>query len=406
MLCLSVKLILPVLDEADYLGDHVAILQQPGRLLALDNPVALKTQVGKGFVLSVDAPEHGPPIHLGDSGLGLTERDTKGKKLYFTGTTNYAPIRRLVGQLDRQRAEGRDVRYQVNSATLEQVFLDLNAEKEEDVSAVTTLAPHPSSGGAIEMVPLETTVSSLDDMDKSLPTSGSGSEKDLEASVYPSTQTPVLLALSPGRKRNGFLATPIDAFTIATKRAMVFRRAWLLPLIGMIVTIAAATIPLGYMYGRVQTCALLTVNRRLQRLSYPSSIYPAIFSPIVISPSTLYNQYPATLPIVQRVTDNTSFVSLFGDTTANISYGGISMSDNPVTIPSLFAYEGSAFTQKGQSVLNVLSNQLLNSYSPPNITGLGIGQVSRLFRIDLSFRFMAAPDFSSTVLAIKWLGFL
>lgn len=311
----------------------------------------------------------------------------------------------MVGQLERQRAAGRDIRYQVNSATLEQVFLDLNAEKEESASTVTTLTPSPD-GLAIEMVPLETSTGSVsDDTDLDKSGSGSASEKDLEA-TYPSN-TPILLALSPGTKRNVFLATPIDAFTIAIKRAMVFRRAWLLPIIGFIVTIAASAIPLGYMTGRVQTCALVVTNRRLQRLSYPSSVYPVVFSPVVVSPSSLFAGIPTVGAFVRGVANNASFVSTFSDASnSNISYGGISLPTNPGTSASLFAYEASAFTQKGQSVLNFLTNQILNAISPPTVTGTGVAQASSLFRIDLSFRFMAAPDFSSTILAIKWLGFL
>lgn len=366
--------------------------------------MALKTEIGKGFVLSVDTPENGNVIDLDGSESGLIVREAKGKKMYFTGTTNYAPIRRLVETLERQRAAGRDVRYQVNSATLEQVFLDLNAEKAEEGDVFESQIPGlPAKEGDIEMVPVSTSGSESDDLDKT----AQNSEKDLEApTVHPPNHAATTLALSHGRKRNNILAIPIDASTIFVKRFMVFRRAWLLPLIGLVVTIAAATIPLGYMTGRIQTCQLEIRNRRLQRLSYPYSIYPLAFTPVVLTPTPLLSAYPAVLPIIRQVSDNTTFVNTFAEEITNISYGGVSLSNNPGSETSLFAYEASPFLQKGQSVLNFLSNSILNSVSPPDITGLGIGQVQKLFRIDLSFRFMAAPDFTSTAQAIKWVGFL
>ena len=41
------------LDEADLLGDHVAILAPPGKLVASDHPVALKARLGGGYSVHV-----------------------------------------------------------------------------------------------------------------------------------------------------------------------------------------------------------------------------------------------------------------------------------------------------------------------------------------------------------------
>jgi ATP-binding cassette subfamily A (ABC1) protein 3 len=372
------------LDEADYLGDSVAILQAPGRLLALDNPVGLKTQLGRGFSLAVQSSKSGDLQLLAAMCKVLpsvTTRLVRGKHVFQTGSNDIHLARKLVTQLQTQRVNGAsNLAYQINSATLEEVFLDLNAERQQELaSSVTTLAVAP-----------------IEDL---AATSGLVSEKDIEIAADPSKNIQDAgLVLTSGRKPTSILALLADAYTIFLKRFFVLRRSWLLPLVGIVIVICAACIPLFFMKDRVQTCEVVVNEKMPLSLTYPYSLYPVADSKLVLAPASLlaaFSSYPNAANYVQTVADNASFVNLFETGYANHTFGGVSLAAG--SAQSLFAFEGSSLENKGLSALNLLSNTVLDEISP---------SASSPFRINLTFRYLASPSFASTAQAFKWLAFV
>ena len=364
----------------------VAILQAPGRLLALDNPVALKTTLGRGFTVSVNEsrPDLSLLATLQQDAPAVTNREFRGKQLYLTGSTDIELVRKLVEKVSLDRSTNEhDYGFQVNSASLEEVFLDLNAEKTPSSSTTPSLLVADGSSA--------------------------DGEKELEghsrASAHPAIGglKSAPLSLSPGRHRHPLAAVFIDAWTIVRKRLIVLRRAWLMPLIAIVIVLAAVAIPLFFLDGRVQTCAFTLRQRRSVPFTYPYSAFPFAFTPVVIAPSDAFN---VTLPpqFVVSEPDNASFVDYFSmgytnSTGGGISFGGISVSDAASTGAPLFAFEGTPLLNKGLSALNLLSNALFD-----RIVG-GRNSLTNAFGIFLNFQALPAPSFTSTAQAFKWIGF-
>lgn len=366
--------------------------------MALDNPVALKTQLGHGFVIAIDATPESESVRdvIHKSFPDVVEKEVRGKHLFITGSSDVADARKLVNLVHSHRREtGGEWGYQVNSATLEQVFLDLNTETPSPESSVPDLSPAGAGGSRPPSTPSG---------DKDLVPSQSTSEKDLEAST-PSSALPTLvtpLALTTGKKPSYLLAIPVDAWTIFRKRLLVMRRSWLLPLIGVVVVICAAIVPLFFMKDRKQTCAFVTTERRLQHLTYPRSAYPLVLSPVVLAPQDAFGNLTLPSIYVTTVPDNNSFIDLFSNNYTNLSFGGISLpSTSGDGGQPIFAWEGTSLTNKGPSLLNLLSNALLDRLIDHNAT-----TTNDYFRINLDFRYLPSPSFQSTAQAMKWIGFL
>ena len=385
---------LAVLDEADYLGDHVAILQAPGKLLALDNPVGLKTRLGRGYTLAVDNAS--PHSHQNTTLLDKLRRDSpdirsksaKGKDLYLTGSTDLGVVRKLVEQMQRERQAGNDLQYQVNGATLEEVFLDLNSEASTPETGSRD-GDRSSSNGVEdpEVAGWEKGVDGTRGMEN-----GDGIVPVISNSNPP---------LTPGRKRGFLLSIPINAVIIFRKRLLNLRRAWLLPLIAIIVVICGTCIPLFFMKDRNQTCASITRRVTTQTLTWPQSPYPLLYPPLVIAPEPQGSfgdvfSSPFLSGLVQTEADNASFVDVFRTNYRNQDFGGISVASDPST-SSLFAWEGSNLLNKGLSALNLISNAVLNQISPSDGNPL---------RITLGYRPLPSPSFLSTATAMRWIGFL
>jgi ATP-binding cassette subfamily A (ABC1) protein 3 len=365
---------MPVLDEADYLGDNVAILQAPGRLLALDNPVALKTQYGRGFSIAVEADEMARPplVSLLQRELpGVTTRELRGKQIYMTGTNDMNTIKNLVSLIQSARPS---CSYQVNSPTLEQIFIDLNAEPagtDSETIAGDLLAVTPQVAPELS------------------------DEKDSERADDTSSS----LILTAGRKPFWILAFFVDAYTIFLKRSTIARRSWLLPIIAIVIVVCASCIPLFFMIDRDQTCAIVLDEQTFQPITYPYSLYPLAFSPIVLAPAQLaqaFAAFPNATAFIKSEADNASFVDLFATDYHDQTFGGLSLGAD-AAVQSLFAWEGSALRNKGLSALNVLSNAVMAQIQPPT---------ANPFRINLSFQYLASPSFLSTAVAFKWLAFM
>jgi len=321
-------------------------------------------------------------------------RENRGKVLVSTGSSDVAAIRRLVDLIQRDSTSTSST-YQVNSSTLEDVFLDLNtdipvSEEQDPDSVATALAP------TVEITPAESKADSANDIRDEKDLYG---EKDMEA--VPAAGSTAYLDLTPGRKGNYFAAIPGDAWTITRKRMLVFRRSWILPVLGILMVICATCIPLFYLGSRGQTCDLITRERFIQPLTYPRSFYPLRFPPLLVAPaSALGVDASAFGNIVETVSDNATFVETLENNRKGYPFGGISLNPD-ANGQSLFAWEGSAVLNKGLSALNLLSNQLLNRLSPPTGTALTDG-----FRINLDFQFLPTPSFRSTAEAMRWIAFL
>jgi hypothetical protein len=370
----------------------VAILQAPGKLLALDNPVGLKTRLGRGYTLAVDSD------HTDPRGGGLLDqlrqynpdmrmKSAKGKDLYLTGSTDLSLVRKLVDRMQAERKGGRNLQYQVNGATLEEVFLDLNSEPATP-ETTSEISPAPAK---VETEP--------EGWEKGI----EGVGPDVEG--HPTAVLPTVAAadanppLTPGHKRSFLLSVPVDAFTIFRKRIINLRRAWLLPLIGIIVVICGACIPLFFLKGRTQTCASIIRRATTLPLTWPESSYPLLYPPLVVAPGDVFGQSinnPLISSLIVTEADNASFVDLFQNDYRNQDFGGVSIASSPTT-SSLFAWEGSLLLNKGLSALNLVSNAVLDQISPNTDAG---------FRITLGYRPLPSPSFLSTAQAMRWIGFL
>ncbi|KAL7420361.1 hypothetical protein Q5752_005331 [Cryptotrichosporon argae] len=349
------------LDEADYLADHVAILKQPGQLLALDSPVALKHKLGKGY--TIDTADGALARTLGAGAV-------RGKHSYATGTTELGRVRDLVAEL---RRDWPAATFQVNSATLEGVFLDLNEDGGKDAGdgSDKDVLERASSADALPLTP-----------------------------TPPPSPAPVALALTPGVHRAWPAHTARAAYTIFLKRVLILRRAWLLPLVGLVVVVCATVIPLFFMSDRAQTCARVLDEERPQTLTFPESVYPYIYSPVVLAPETAWESLTASVSSwVDLVPDNATFVDTLSANASGITYGGVSLAST-ADAPSTFAFEGYQLTMKGLSVLNVLSNAVLDQIRPPTAN-----TIRRAFPITLNFEWIPSPSFESTGQAFKWIAF-
>ncbi|KAK4686551.1 hypothetical protein P7C73_g3574, partial [Tremellales sp. Uapishka_1] len=357
------------LDEADGLGDMVAILQQPGKLLALDSPVSLKHRLGQGITISVDQHAHSLPL------LDVFRKDLpqiqlkhfRGKELYLTGSTDLGLIRNLLDRLYLERKADQQISYQINSASLQEVFLDINAEPAPEESSTPPKAP-PSQVTSI-------------------------SDQDVESKRVSSAESGLML--TSGTRRREPWCTFEDAGIILVKRWLIFRKSFLMPVIAIVIVCCGAGIPLVFIKDRVQTCERVTTESRRQPLTYPYSAYPVAFSPVEIAPATAFGAYAYPAGYVQVDQDNATFVDRIGNLGLNITYGGISLAPEQ-TQQSLFAFEGTPLLNKGPSALNLLTNALLDEISPT---------ITNPFRIRLSYRYLASPSFTSIGQAIKWLAF-
>ncbi|ORX35007.1 hypothetical protein BD324DRAFT_633591 [Kockovaella imperatae] len=375
------------LDEADYLADTVAILHAPGRLLAIDNPVTLKHRFGKGYTISFSGPSSENRTvaericrHLSGSRL----QETKGGLSVSARTTDLQMIQDAFKQARQDSHTTGEARFQLNGASLEEVFLDLNRNSgdgssetsEEDLDITAVLAPSHDKMDTIEG-------------EKGIALAG----QDVDG------QHPMMLTL--GHKPSYILAIPMDAWTIFRKRLVIFRRAWLLPIVAIIIAITATCIPLFFIKNRNQTCALVLDEATPQTLTYPRSYFPIIETPPMLSPASTFgpfDQFFFSVRQPQLLPDNQTFVDELKANITNNTFGGLSLSSDPKTEQSLFAWEGSPLENKGPSLLNFLNNVLLDSISPPS-------GVLQAFRINLNFQYFASPDFSSTAQAMKWIGF-
>ena len=374
-------------------------MQAPGRLLALDSPVSLKHSHGKGFNITFDPQTSSDMIALADLQRQypfLTVLEMRGKYVLSTGTSDPRLVNGIISKLPRKGADPKfQPHYQVNSSTLEDVFLDLNAQPAEESPTPDVFSP-PSSTRFGSVTP------------ESASTIGSSSSTKVEVmqgSIFDKIEKSPKgngLSLTPGQKRGFFIDTLCDTWTMICKRGIVWRRSWLLPLIGAIVVICAATIPLFFLSGDHQSCAISLEQQEITILTYPRSYFAYTYKPLRFAPASLIQDMADQLgDYVQMITDNSTFLQYIRDNINSTTLGGVSVPDGS-TGDAVIAWEGSALVNKGSSMLNTLSNTLLDEISPVS----DAMTIDNSFRINANFQYLPTPTFTNTAEAIKWLAFL
>ncbi|KDR85851.1 hypothetical protein GALMADRAFT_389530 [Galerina marginata CBS 339.88] len=258
------------LDEADFLADRIAVLAAPGKLIASDTPVTLKSTMGEGYSISVKfaADSHSDDLLqtiqtvAPETALTFVDSHVFSYHLKTKDTGIIASALRLV---ENTKVQFGILAYEVLGTTIEDIFLDLLAQDE------------------------------IHDADL----------KDVKD--VPSRPTPSELNLSNGRPRTPWA----QATTIFHKRFLIARRSWLVPLLAMAVGISGAWWPLRFVKGGVTSCAhspfdSMSPSRR--------TLYPPIFSDssILVAPPSLVSTFNASLPELFKSpflepVDNTTF---------------------------------------------------------------------------------------------------
>lgn len=380
------------LDEADYLGDEIAILKAPGRLLAVDSPVGLKTRQGRGFVLAVqNSGEPGADARalavldkLRAVQPGISMHSVRGQHLFSTGTNHVGKARELARILQGIRHRDPSFHYTVGSTTLEDVFIDLNHRAGDKF------------GAAGDDGDLESPFSGMG-RDVSGPPSTLAESKGGDIEMQISRGGKAALYLTPGEKRAWWRSGAEMAATVLHKRFLVFRRSWFIPLAAIIGITLGATVPLVFMKGRSPSCTpVVKTEEGLRALSFPYSPFastPALWSSGGVDIGNWTNG------LNLNVVDGTSaFTQTLDDNIHSLTFGGVALAPLPGA-DSIVAYEGDPddhiLQVKGLSALNLYSNAVYQQLQPSDTQ----------FRIQVSYEVLPFPDFAPTGKVLLWITF-
>ena len=163
---------------------------------------------------------------------GSTTPTVHGKSVVSSGTTDLRLIRAALSNDPDNSETAPLIPFQINGATLEEVFLDLNRNSGDGGSSSGLATPEQNSQLSSTSLPAAA------DLDEA-------NEKDLEMAPAPSRGGKAF-ALTAGHKPSYLLSIPLDAWVIFRKRLIILRRTWLLPLIGILIAVAATCIPLFF----------------------------------------------------------------------------------------------------------------------------------------------------------------
>ncbi|KAJ7137918.1 hypothetical protein C8R44DRAFT_607470 [Mycena epipterygia] len=366
-----------LLDEADLLADHIAILAAPGKLVASDSPVSMKRQLGNGYTVqvSVQTPGSldgtGPLFELlhqirtiaSDTQMSL---DSPHRPLFHLGSNDTSVVGRVLALLDAQAGKYGVVSYDVLGATIEDIFLDVMTKNQV-----------------------------------ALP-----EEPDNEPPMY--SPPPAILKLADGRA-----ISPLrQALIIFYKRVLIARRSWLAPLAAIAIAVAGSVWPVELMQKRPRSCARVFGETFSQPLYAPiSDSIPStgtlspngsfeFFSvPIFDSPPGIISTLgPSTTSLnVTDFADTAAFTNNIDENYQTILTGGVSFDFTAGS--SLFVWEAKDATLMGPTMLNLLTNILLNHGL--NASGKA-GNTPTL--IQASYE-QFPPVFDATFLALEWLVF-
>jgi ATP-binding cassette subfamily A (ABC1) protein 3 len=307
---------------------------------------------------------------------------TKTEVSYHLKSKEPGAVQDVLQLLEDERRAFGIASYDVRGSSIEDIFLSLmsaeDAPPTTSEKSITPDTPKPSSPDLA---------------------SKGGSTASLPSLLNPATQ------LTTGRRMSPFS----QALTIFHKRRLIARRAWLAPLLALLVAVAGACVPLVFLAGRrEQGCA-----RRFGTVK-PLSLY-APTSPIVLGAATwtsqgsaVYEAPPGTLHALgasaanlstSPLADNATFVDTINGSYRNLSLGGVSFGAG--TGPALFAWEASSPGSTGPTMLNLVSNVLYNRAL--NASGRATaGGAPRL--ITPSYQSFPWPA-AGTLVALKWVAF-
>ncbi|KAF7307603.1 hypothetical protein MIND_00555500 [Mycena indigotica] len=398
------------LDEADLLADHIAILAAPGKLVASGSPVALKRDLGEGYTVQVTLAQSSPVEEkagpsttaelLGSiraiAPLAHVALASPHQPLYHLKSKDTAVVDQVLRLLDNDKEKYGVASYDVLGTSIEDIFLDLM--RKEDAA----------SGNRNSM-------DALDEADKSATPSN--------ASIDDTKH--VELNLVTGRATSPFR----QALTIFRKRAIIFKRSWLTPVLAVLIAIAGSTIPLVFISGRAQSCVkTLDIPAFNEPLFPPLSTLLAFYkgdpSRVLISPPSLANTFGNLTAVSAAnianftaffndtdignttalqpfsflpIADNATFVSTIQNNIHNISTGGVSLD---VTSGQAFiAWEASPPGLMGPSILSLASNLLFNHAL--NVSGRAGPIPALMLPTYESF----PPVDAGTLFALKWIAF-
>lgn len=389
---------LPVLDEADILGDYVSMLRAPGKLLGNLPPTGWKTgSHGQGYAIGVSAATSKHDLTLDLTRWIAPVQTSAAVSQIKLGEYLIRPFRRetVVSQVLAAIARhDPDLQLDVHATTLEEIFMQVTADRRSEPTFV-----------------IDSDTAKDKDIADSLATPVPENEFQFYGG-FAQTQAPLALAssrqISPARQ----------AWIITYKRALTLRQTWLMPFIGIVMLCCGVLIPVVFLQGGYnQTCERMfevsTVSRpRLQPrkrkitcfrppmclqelpLTKPLSVFARSIA-IAAPPSALTNLPPQFGFLPQGNTiylnDQQSFTNYIRANYTRTRYGGLFLDDQN---NAQIAYEARQLTNTGISVLNLASNSLLNRAAN-----------SQGYNIITSFSYFPATSFSSTGQGIKYVAF-
>ncbi|KAJ6506519.1 hypothetical protein C8R45DRAFT_969887 [Mycena sanguinolenta] len=357
-----------LLDEADLLADHIAILAAPGKLVASDSPVALKKDLGKGTVqATLVAPAtdgNGPLAELLRRICAIAPNarmslDSSQRPLFHLETQDPAVVGRVLALLDAQSAAYGIVSYDVLGATIEDIFLDVMARNPGPVPAAPV-----SSAGSVESATRATSADELVPMTE----------------LYPGPQVYNAPATIP-HLADGKPISPLrQSLTIFYKRVLIFRRSWLAPLLGIGIAVAGAVIlvhPVQPAGDQPPSCAkvIRSFDASAEVFAPNSSVIFKNFSPdgthqipggepIFDSPPGIISTLGSSVSWlnISDLPNDAAFADNIRTNRSRLRNGGVSF--DLTTGTSLFAWEGTALRAQpgvmGMSMLNLVTNVALN----------------------------------------------
>ncbi|THU78042.1 P-loop containing nucleoside triphosphate hydrolase protein, partial [Dendrothele bispora CBS 962.96] len=400
------------LDESDLLADHIAILASPGKVVAQGTPVRLKKEFGEGGVITV-------PLHLLRSiqqiapSAYATDIENGEAVYYHLRTKDSKVVGEVLKLLEREQREslkGEVESYDLVGTTMEEVFLELMRREEEGDVGKGEEDPNPTS------------------------------KRTAAAAITTTNNLSTPLTLTSGRP-----TSPLhQSLTIFHKRMLIARRAWLTPLLAVLVAICGSTIPLVFLRRLPPTCTRTFRNSTSIPLYLPSNplnplfgggAVPPLFAPgnessvVETPPNVLQNALGTALENVnlgsnasnepfaflktRNVQDNETFVREFETRFRNYSIGGVSFdlsfsgsgSTASGSGQALVAWEGSSPGLKAPAMINLASNVLFNwalNTSGTNGAGAGAGTGPTTIKANYeSFPPVAAGTLSS----LRWVVF-